>query len=180
MASNFTSACCTSRLAGGNAQEQTHSETSSNYLCTNDGLETGRLPSRGCGDSSAERKFPSDKVYRRNDRAGSSGSSPSACSAWRSSSSTPVLDVRAVVTVPRSYTSRHRTRTARSCVGRTSSRCCRCCRPASDPARYSAARCWRTGCFWLWGHLSRDCLFESNQSARHHSYGPTHPEKTSL
>ena len=27
--------CCVSRLAGGNAREQTHSETSSNYLCTN-------------------------------------------------------------------------------------------------------------------------------------------------
>ena len=25
-------------------------------------------PSRGCGDSSAGRKFPSDKVYRRDDR----------------------------------------------------------------------------------------------------------------
>jgi hypothetical protein len=37
MVSIFTSACCTSRLARGNAQEQTHSETSSNYLCTNDG-----------------------------------------------------------------------------------------------------------------------------------------------
>jgi hypothetical protein len=37
MVSNFTSACCTSRLARGNAEEQTHSETSSNYLCTNAG-----------------------------------------------------------------------------------------------------------------------------------------------
>ena len=37
MVSNCTSACCTSRLARGNAQEQTHSEASSNYLCTNDG-----------------------------------------------------------------------------------------------------------------------------------------------
>jgi hypothetical protein len=36
MVSNFTSACCGSRLARGNAQGQTHSETSSNYLCTND------------------------------------------------------------------------------------------------------------------------------------------------
>jgi len=35
----FTSACCTSRLARGNGQEQTHSETSSNYLCTS-GLMT--------------------------------------------------------------------------------------------------------------------------------------------
>jgi hypothetical protein len=50
------------------AQEQTHSETSSNYLCTNDELETGGRPSRGCGDSSTEREFPSDKVYRRDDR----------------------------------------------------------------------------------------------------------------
>ena len=31
-------------------------------------METGGLPSGGCGDSSAERKFPSDKVYRRNVR----------------------------------------------------------------------------------------------------------------
>ena len=29
--------CCTSRLARGNSQGRTHSETSSNYLCTNDG-----------------------------------------------------------------------------------------------------------------------------------------------
>ena len=36
MVSNCTTACCTSRLAHGNAQGQTHSETSSNYLCTND------------------------------------------------------------------------------------------------------------------------------------------------
>jgi hypothetical protein len=55
-------------LARGNAQAQTHSETSSNYRCTNDGLQTGGLPSGGCGDSSAEREFPSDKVYRRDDR----------------------------------------------------------------------------------------------------------------
>jgi hypothetical protein len=68
MVSNCTSACCTSRLARGNAQEQTHSETSSNYLCTNDGLETGGLPSGGCGHSNTEREFPSDKVYRRDDR----------------------------------------------------------------------------------------------------------------
>ncbi len=32
----FTSACCASRLARGNASGRTHSETSSNYLCTND------------------------------------------------------------------------------------------------------------------------------------------------
>src|ERR1700690_2158367 len=31
------------------------------------GLETGGLPSGGCGDSSAEREFPSDKVYGRDD-----------------------------------------------------------------------------------------------------------------
>ena len=47
---------------------RTHSETSSNYLCTNDGLETGGLSSGGCGDSRAEREFPSDKVYRGDDR----------------------------------------------------------------------------------------------------------------
>jgi hypothetical protein len=34
---NLTSAWCTSRLARGNSQGRTHSETSSNYLCTNDG-----------------------------------------------------------------------------------------------------------------------------------------------
>ena len=45
MVSNCTSACCTCRLARGNAQEQTHSETSSNYLCANDGLETGGIDS---------------------------------------------------------------------------------------------------------------------------------------
>jgi hypothetical protein len=39
-----TSACCTSRLARGNAQEQTHSETSSNFLCTNDELGNWRTP----------------------------------------------------------------------------------------------------------------------------------------
>jgi hypothetical protein len=33
-----------------------------------DGLETGGLPSGGCGDSSTEREFPSDKVYRRDNR----------------------------------------------------------------------------------------------------------------
>src|SRR5271166_2448110 len=32
--SNFTSAQCTFRLADGNASGRTHSETSSNYLCT--------------------------------------------------------------------------------------------------------------------------------------------------
>jgi hypothetical protein len=35
MVSNFTSACCTSRLAHGNSQGRIHSEMSSNYLCTN-------------------------------------------------------------------------------------------------------------------------------------------------
>jgi hypothetical protein len=37
-------------LAHYNAQELTHRETSSNYLCTNDGLETvGMTPSRARG-----------------------------------------------------------------------------------------------------------------------------------
>src|SRR5271166_1809372 len=55
MVSNFTSACCTSRLARGNAQGQTHSETSSNYLCTNDKVRwstarrAGPRPARGPG-----------------------------------------------------------------------------------------------------------------------------------
>src|ERR1700739_2850109 len=47
-----------------------------------------------------EREFPSHKVYRRDDR-GVVGVSPSSCRAWRSSSSTPVLDVGPVITVPR-------------------------------------------------------------------------------
>jgi hypothetical protein len=35
----------------------------------NGALDTVRgLPSGGCGDSSAEREFPSDRVYRRDDR----------------------------------------------------------------------------------------------------------------
>ena len=37
MVSNCTSAWCMSRLARGNSNGRTHSETSSNYLCTNDG-----------------------------------------------------------------------------------------------------------------------------------------------
>lgn len=44
--SNFTSGCCTFRLADGNAPGQTHSETSSNYLCTND-IGERRAASRG-------------------------------------------------------------------------------------------------------------------------------------
>jgi len=63
-----TSACCASRLARDNRARQTHRETSSNYLCTNGGLETGGLPSGGCGDLIAEREFLSDKVYRRDYR----------------------------------------------------------------------------------------------------------------
>jgi hypothetical protein len=41
---SVTSACCTSRLGHDNATGLTHSETSSNYLCTNGGLETVRTP----------------------------------------------------------------------------------------------------------------------------------------
>jgi hypothetical protein len=37
MVGNCTSAWCMSRLARGNSNGRTHSETSSNYLCTNDG-----------------------------------------------------------------------------------------------------------------------------------------------
>jgi hypothetical protein len=44
MVRNHTSACCTSRLARGNAHKQTHSETSSNCLCTNDGVGNWRTP----------------------------------------------------------------------------------------------------------------------------------------
>jgi Bacterial regulatory proteins, tetR family len=57
MVSNCTSACCTSRLAGGNAQGRTHSETSSNYLCTNDRQETaGITPSRARGRPRSEER----------------------------------------------------------------------------------------------------------------------------
>jgi hypothetical protein len=55
---------------------------------------------RGAVISNTEREFPSGKVYPRNDR-GIVGVESPACRAWRSSSSTPVLDVRPVVTVPR-------------------------------------------------------------------------------
>jgi hypothetical protein len=72
-------------------------------LGTNDGLETGGLLSGGCGDSSAEREFPSDKVYSRDDR-GIVGIDFLSLRALRSSSSRPALDVRPVVTLP----SRHR------------------------------------------------------------------------
>ena len=55
MVSKFTSACCTSRLARGNSQGRTHSETFSNYLCTNGGLDTGAVtPSRARGRPRSE------------------------------------------------------------------------------------------------------------------------------
>ena len=38
-----TSECWASRLARGNPRQQTHRETSSNYLCTNDELGTGGM-----------------------------------------------------------------------------------------------------------------------------------------
>ena len=44
--------CCASRLARGNAHQQTHSEASSNYLCTNDGQETKRQSGNGFGSRS--------------------------------------------------------------------------------------------------------------------------------
>ena len=50
---------------------QTARTLSTNLLSPNlcGDMDTVRgLPSGGCGDSSAEREFPSDKVYRRNDR----------------------------------------------------------------------------------------------------------------
>ncbi|WP_429420206.1 TetR/AcrR family transcriptional regulator [Nocardia sp. GAS34] len=51
----YQSTCCTCRSARSNAQGQTHSETSSNYLCTNDGLETGEMtPSRARGRPRSE------------------------------------------------------------------------------------------------------------------------------
>ncbi len=56
-------------------------------------LETGGLPSGGCGDSSAEREFPSDKVYSR-DNGGIVGVESLGPQCLRSSSSTPVLDVQ--------------------------------------------------------------------------------------
>jgi serine/threonine protein kinase, bacterial len=50
--SNCTSACCTSRLARGNSQQLTHSETSSNYLCINDEQETKQQTGSGFGPRS--------------------------------------------------------------------------------------------------------------------------------
>src|SRR5277367_5529370 len=47
MVSNCTSAWCTSRLDRRNSQGRTHSKTSSNYVCTNDGLgneDSAQLP----------------------------------------------------------------------------------------------------------------------------------------
>ena len=84
---------------GGVDSELTHSETSSNYLCTNDGLETGRLTSGGCGDSSAEREFPSDKVYRRDDR-GIVGVESFGSQGLASSASTASLDADYADPVP--------------------------------------------------------------------------------
>jgi hypothetical protein len=64
-----------SRLACGNAEGRTHSETSSNSLCTNDELGNWRYDPKSSarltawrGTSNTEREFPSDKVYRRDDR----------------------------------------------------------------------------------------------------------------
>ena len=42
--------CCVARLASGNAREQTHSETSSNYLCTNDGAVSTVAATDPCSD----------------------------------------------------------------------------------------------------------------------------------
>lgn len=53
----YQSACCTSRLADSNAQAQTHSETSSNYLCTNGGFQTGGMtPNRARGRPRSEER----------------------------------------------------------------------------------------------------------------------------
>jgi hypothetical protein len=51
IASNCPSACCTSRLGRGNAQQQTHRKTSSNYLCTNDTAGWRLTPPRPEGRS---------------------------------------------------------------------------------------------------------------------------------
>ena len=68
MVSIFTSGCCTSRLARGNAQERTHSETSSNYLCANDGAplraDCGTLAGPGRGALGARRAVRR-RSYRR-------------------------------------------------------------------------------------------------------------------
>src|SRR5271154_5816421 len=58
-----------------------------------------RILSGGCGDSSTEREFPSDKVYRRDDR-GVIGVESFCLYGSASSSSTPVLDARPGRTVP--------------------------------------------------------------------------------
>ena len=71
----------------------------SNYLCTNDQLGTGGLPSGGCGDSNAEREFLSDKVYRRNDR-GIVGVEPFIPHSLGFFSVHTVLDVKPGLTVP--------------------------------------------------------------------------------
>jgi hypothetical protein len=103
---HFHVRCCTSRLAPGNAYKQTHSATSSNSLCTTDGLKTGAMtPSRARGrprseeHSSAERKFLSDKVYRRNDR-GIVGVESLSLQGLAFVVSHTVLDVRRRRTVP--------------------------------------------------------------------------------
>src|ERR1700758_96816 len=57
MVSIFTSACCTSRLDHDNATGQTHSGTSSNYLCTNDSQEAGGVtPIRARGRPRSEER----------------------------------------------------------------------------------------------------------------------------
>jgi hypothetical protein len=56
-------------------------------------------PVGGCGDSSAEREFLSDKVYRRNDR-GVIGVEPFSPHRWGFFSVHTVLDVKRGLTVP--------------------------------------------------------------------------------
>jgi hypothetical protein len=63
-----TSACCTSRLARRNLQQLTHRETSSNYLCTNDGLEKWRTPVGRMRWLKCRARVPIGQGYRRNDR----------------------------------------------------------------------------------------------------------------
>jgi hypothetical protein len=54
---NSLTVCCASRLGRGNSKRRTHSETSSNYLCANGGLEAGGMaPSRARGRPRSEER----------------------------------------------------------------------------------------------------------------------------
>ena len=89
--SHCTSACCASRLARGNASGSTHSEASSNYLCTNDGAplraDCGMLAGPGRGARAAHRavRRPDDSTARHRARGLTTAPRPGAGvrSRWR-------------------------------------------------------------------------------------------------